>query len=116
MVQERADARDAFVAAVRVFLAEVARPHGERGGRLARVREPAGAQKVQEGIVTGCEPVADLGLERLELRVHAVAAEAPAQVDDVGRVGRRETRIEHDHLRHGATLTRVVLRSGGEWS
>ena len=34
VVQERADAGDAFVAAVRVFLAEVARAHRERGGRL----------------------------------------------------------------------------------
>ncbi len=37
--------------------------------------EPAGAQEVQQRVVAGREAIADLGLEWLELGVHAVAAE-----------------------------------------
>ena len=96
-------------------------------GGSAGVREPAGAQEVHERVVAGREPVADLGLERLELRVHAVAAEAPAQVDEVGRVGRREARIEHDRPqargnanRAWSSVRAVSRRSlpaceGGDW-
>ena len=51
VVQERADAVDALVAPVRVFLAEVAGAHAERGRRLLGAGQAAGAQEVHERVV-----------------------------------------------------------------
>jgi hypothetical protein len=94
VVQECADAIDAFVASVGIFLAEITGADAERLGRLLRAGEATGAQEVHERVVTRREPLADLGIERFELCVHAIATEPLAQVDQRGRVPSIETRIE----------------------
>jgi hypothetical protein len=113
VVQESADAVDALVAPVRVLLSEVAGAHSERRGRLLRAAETTGAQEVHERVMARRETLADLGIERLELGVHAIAAEPLAQLDHRGRVGSIEARIEHDDgCDHGANAIPLGSLSG----
>ena len=63
VVQERLDAVDALVVAVRVLLAEVARAHRERRDGLVGAGETAGAQEVRQRVLALRETAPDVGLD-----------------------------------------------------
>jgi hypothetical protein len=96
-VEEGSDPRDAFVASVGVFLAEVAGSHRERRNGFGLRRCAARAQEVRDGVVAGREPAPNRGVVLLVLGVHPVATESLAQVDHRGRPRRVEQRVEQHH-------------------
>ena len=66
--------------------------------RFVAAEASAGADEVDEAVVALRQAAADVGVELLELRVHAVRAEALAQLDHRGRARVVEQLVDHHHV------------------
>jgi hypothetical protein len=104
--EERLDALDQRLGAVRVLLAEVVGAGGEHGDGLTGPAHAARFQIIEDGVVALGEAFSNFGTALVLRGVHPVAAETLAEPHHAFGVGVREQRIEEDVLveSHAATL------------
>ena len=108
-VQERRDRRGEQLAGVRVLLAEVAGAGRERADPLVGGLEPTRPEEVHDAVVALGEAGALGDLDRLELAVGAVPAEAGAQLAHRGLVGGIEDRVDGDDAARGTEHGRPMV-------
>ena len=95
-MEERLDRGREQLAAVRVLLAEVARPGGQGTGGLVGPMHATAVQEVHGGVVALEQPGPLRDLESFALAVGPVPTEARAQLLDRGSLGRVEHGVDRD--------------------